>query len=65
MKNIKVSKHPKVSFWDEWVRLFSNLRLLFLRFVKTQNSSDITSKFRSVEKIIGWIYIENLISDEK
>ena len=36
-KLIKVSKHPKVLCWDEpieYVRLFSNLHLLFLRFSK-------------------------------
>ena len=27
-------KHTKVSCRDEWVRLFSNFRLIFLRFSK-------------------------------
>ena len=40
---IKVSKHTKVSWWEEWVRSFSNFRLIFLLFSKTQYSSD-TSK---------------------
>ena len=32
--HIKVSKHPEVSCWEEWVRLFSNLRLIFPDLVK-------------------------------
>ena len=44
----KVSTHQKVSCWDERVRLFWNLRLFFL---KTQYSSDITSKIRSFKKV--------------
>ena len=27
--HMKVSKHPKVLCWEEWVRLFSDLRLIF------------------------------------
>ena len=45
----KLSNHPKVSCWDKWVRLFPTLRLLFS---KAQNSSNITSNHRSVEKMI-------------
>ena len=43
-----MSKHPKLSCWGEWVRLFSNLR-----FSKTQYSSAMMSKIRSVGKNIG------------
>ena len=31
---IKVSKHSKISCRDEWIRLFSNLRLIFPALVK-------------------------------
>ena len=47
-----MSKHPKVSCWDEKVRLFWYLRLLLLRLSESQYSSDITSKVRIVLKKI-------------
>ena len=55
---MKVSKYPKVSCWKEWVRLFSNLRLIFFRSSQTQYSSDITQKFEVLVKNYWWIYIE-------
>ena len=61
MKNTeKGSKHPKVSCRDDWVRLFPNLRLLFL-FSKVQYIKSkiriVLTKLRSKMRILNSLIV--------